>query len=201
MDNTTEQKILIAAREILMKSGFSGARMQAIADRAEISKSMLNYYFRSKEKLYQAVFLKEWITMMNGLQKAISGEGDLVEKLESFVKIYTKTLNENPELPMFILNEISAHGDKKQFELSYSGKLKQSFQQLIKQIELAKAKGEIVDFEPTHLIVNIVSMCIFPIMGKPVLQHLFSLDDDSLKAFLSQREKAISAFLKSAIIP
>ena len=146
MDNTTEQKILIAAREILMKSGFSCARMQAIADRAEISKSMLNYYFRSKEKLYQAVFLNEWSTMMNGLQKAISGEGDLISKLESFVKIYTKTLRENPELPMFILNEISAHGDKKKFQLSYSGKLKESFRQLIKQIEVAKDKGEIVHF-------------------------------------------------------
>ena len=55
-DSTTEEKILEAAKEVFMKYGLYGARMQDIADTAGINKALLHYYFRSKEKLFDAVW-------------------------------------------------------------------------------------------------------------------------------------------------
>ena len=48
----TEQRILDAAREVFSKSGLKGARMVEIAEKAGINRAMLNYYFRTKQKLY-----------------------------------------------------------------------------------------------------------------------------------------------------
>ncbi|MEO1434911.1 MAG: helix-turn-helix domain-containing protein, partial [Bacteroidota bacterium] len=56
MRSETENRILEIARSEFVKNGFSGTRMQAIADKAEINKAMLHYYFRSKEKLYREIF-------------------------------------------------------------------------------------------------------------------------------------------------
>ena len=53
---TTEEKIVKAAEEVFMEHGFDGARMQLIADKAEINKAMLHYYFRSKEVLFEKIF-------------------------------------------------------------------------------------------------------------------------------------------------
>ena len=52
----TESRILEAAKEVFIAKGFDGARMQEIADTAEINKALLHYYFRNKDKLFEAVF-------------------------------------------------------------------------------------------------------------------------------------------------
>ncbi len=52
----TERQIFDAALQVFARKGKDGARMQAIADRADINKAMLHYYFRSKDKLYEQVF-------------------------------------------------------------------------------------------------------------------------------------------------
>jgi AcrR family transcriptional regulator len=47
-----EEKILKAAQDIFIRYGFHGTRLQKIAATAEVNKSIIHYYFRSKEKLY-----------------------------------------------------------------------------------------------------------------------------------------------------
>ena len=56
INSNTEEKILEAAKEVFMKYGLYGARMQDIADTAGINKALLHYYFRNKEKLFDQVF-------------------------------------------------------------------------------------------------------------------------------------------------
>ncbi|MCB0293033.1 MAG: helix-turn-helix transcriptional regulator, partial [Calditrichaeota bacterium] len=55
----TERKIVEAASTVFLEKGKTGARMQAIADRAGINKALLHYYFRSKDRLYQEVFERQ----------------------------------------------------------------------------------------------------------------------------------------------
>ena len=50
-----EQLILAAAEIEFVRQGYRGATMQAIADRAELPKANIHYYFKSKKNLYQAV--------------------------------------------------------------------------------------------------------------------------------------------------
>ncbi|HEX2898201.1 MAG TPA: helix-turn-helix domain-containing protein, partial [Bacteroidia bacterium] len=52
----TEFRILEAARHIFQQKGFDGARMQEIADTAQINKGLLHYYFKSKDALFHKVF-------------------------------------------------------------------------------------------------------------------------------------------------
>ena len=65
----TEEKIIIAARNIFTKKGMNGARMQEIADEAGINKALLHYYYRNKEQLFFAVLLSfhlfSYISVLN----------------------------------------------------------------------------------------------------------------------------------------
>ena len=52
----TETEILNAAKEVFLQKGMAGARMQEIADKANINKALLHYYYRSKQLLFEAVY-------------------------------------------------------------------------------------------------------------------------------------------------
>ncbi len=54
-ESSTEEKIFKAAKDVFHRKGFDGTRMQEIADKANINMSMLHYYYRSKDKLFEKV--------------------------------------------------------------------------------------------------------------------------------------------------
>src|SRR5436190_24232698 len=105
-ETNTEELIKNTAREVFMQKGLDGARMQDIADKAGINKALLHYYFRSKDKLFEMIFMEEARKFMPRVATIMLSELTLFEKIEKFVGQYIDTLSQNPLLPIFILNEI-----------------------------------------------------------------------------------------------
>ena len=64
---TTKQTIMQGAREVFRSKGFAAARMQEIADTASINKAMLNYYFRSKQQLFEKIFDEKFSELFGGI--------------------------------------------------------------------------------------------------------------------------------------
>ena len=51
-----EQKIIEAAKATFLKKGFKDTNMSDIAAEVGLTRPAMNYYFRTKERLFQAVF-------------------------------------------------------------------------------------------------------------------------------------------------
>ena len=83
----TEAQILKAAREVFIAKGLDGARMQEIADHAGINKALLHYYFRTKEKLFEAVFREVASNLFPAMKQVLSAELGIKEKITFFVKV------------------------------------------------------------------------------------------------------------------
>jgi AcrR family transcriptional regulator len=77
---TTEQKILEAARQVFLKKGWNGARMQEIADEAGINKALLHYYYRSKDKLFEAVFNEIFTQFITKVSLVLLSDAPVKEK-------------------------------------------------------------------------------------------------------------------------
>ena len=107
----TEQKILDAAKKVFVVKGMTGARMQEIADEAGINKSLLHYYFRTKEKLFEAVFQSALGEFFPKVTSYMISDISLEDKIKVFVKEYSKVLQENPFLPSFIIGEVNRNPD------------------------------------------------------------------------------------------
>lgn len=103
----TEEIILEAAKKIFKLKGLDGATVQGIATEAGTTKSMVNYYFRSKEKLFGAVFQHEFKTFLSGIIGFINSDIPLYDKIVKIVELDTNKLSEFPQLPVFIVNEIN----------------------------------------------------------------------------------------------
>jgi TetR/AcrR family transcriptional regulator len=195
--NISEKKILEAAREVFLRKGFDGARMQDIADEAGINKSLLHYYFRSKDKLFEAIFRKAFEEFIPKIAEALSSDNTVFEKIEIFVNSYINMLRNNPYLPLFILGELHRNPGKIVDMIKNQGaKPEMFFYSLQKEI----MEGKIKPVDPRHLIVNMLAMCLFPFIGRPIIQgFLFNNDKESYDVFLEERKVEIPKFIYNSI--
>jgi len=192
----TENQILIAAREVFILKGFEGARMQEIADYAGINKALLHYYFRSKEKLFDAVFSEIAANLFPAMKQVIEAELGMKEKITFFVKMYLKTLLENPFIPAFIINTLNSNPDRFLNHIKKSGLNPMLLQ---KQIDDEAVLGLIRPMKAEHLLVNIISMCIFPFVARPIVQSMFEMTNEDYQRYLKSRENEIVDFVLKSI--
>jgi AcrR family transcriptional regulator len=193
----TEQTILKAAKKIFIQKGMDGARMQEIADEAGINKALLHYYFRSKDKLFEAIFQDAILKFIPGMMEMLQSDLPLFKKIEIFTGNYIDAFIENPFIPGFIMHELSRDPSKIAAMVKNSGVRPEAF---ISQINKEIETGSIVPIDPYHLIVNILSMCIFPFAARPILLNvLFRKDPDAYAGFIAQRKKEVPEFIINAI--
>ncbi|NVO01462.1 MAG: TetR/AcrR family transcriptional regulator [Bacteroidetes bacterium] len=194
---TTEENILEAAKKVFHKKGFDGARMQEIADEAGINKSLLHYYFRSKEKLFEAIFQDAFKQFLPKIGEALISNKSLFEIITLFVNAYIEMLIKNPYLPVFVVNEINRNPDKIIDIIKNSGVNPIKLESIIlSEIE----KGTIININPKHLIINILSMCVFPILTRPIITgFLFNNDTALVQEFIEERKSQVTSFVINSI--
>lgn len=196
-DENTEQRILTAARQVFTNKGLDGARMQEIADEAGINKALLHYYFRNKEKLFEAIFTEAVSTLLPNIIQALESKESFFDKIRIFTSQYVDLLVENPLIPSFVLNELTHHPQRIAKLIKDSG-----FNPMAFAIEIQQEidSGRIKPVKPIHLIVNMLAMCIFPFAARPIIQNILLNNDEQLfQEFIQQRKTEVSDFIINAI--
>jgi TetR/AcrR family transcriptional regulator len=195
---STELKIFEAAREVFQSKGLEGARMQEIADKAEINKSMLHYYYRSKEKLFEKVYQLSIIKVIPQIVSLLNEDLPLDQKIRNFTTRYLDIIKANPDIPLFVLHELNKNpGRLKTFMLNEVGKKVQPF---IKQLEEESRKGNTIDLPPDQILVNMMSMMIFPFIGRPVFQVIFNMTESEFEKFIEERHRLLPDFIVQSVI-
>lgn len=196
-DKNTEEKIIKAAEKVFIEKGMAGARMQEIADEAGINKALLHYYYRSKDKLFSIIFNVAIKTFAPNLISVFNSDEDFFVKLRNFVNAYLTIIEKNPHLPGFIIHEISNRPEKLQNIL---GHLNIDMNPILNDIEDEMKKGRIRKMNPQHLLINVISLCIFPVVAKPmILGILLKGDEEGYQTLLSERKEHIVEFVINSI--
>lgn len=194
----TEEKILNAAKKIFVEKGNDGARMQEIADEAGINKSLLHYYYRSKEKLFSAVFKFAFKKFAPDLMSIFQSDHDIFTKITKFVHSYIDIISKNPFIPLFIINEVNKKnaGFVGVF-IKNTGININIFEEIInKEIEA----GTINPVDHKQLIVNIIALCVFPFIGRPIIQKVvFEDNEKEYDNFLKSRKEEVSNLIINSI--
>lgn len=195
--DTTEEKILDAAKNVFLAKGMDGARMQEIADEAGINKALLHYYFRSKERLFEAIFSEIVKFAFPEISRIISSDEPVIDKIEKVVDAYLNLLLKHPFIPGFIMKELN-RDPSTLFKMI--GKFGFRPQSIVDALQGAMDRGEIIKMDPRHLAINIVSMCVFPFAARPIINYLiFNEDKQALEKFYSERAEVVKQFVINAI--
>lgn len=197
IDETTEQRILAAARKIFLTKGMDGARMQDIADEAGINKAMLHYYFRSKDKLFETIFEDIARHFIPRVTEIFQSEQSLFQKIETFCTAYIDQVRQTPYLPVFVLSEANKRPEalvKKMF-----GNNKLPLQLFFRDVQKEIEKGTIRSINPVQLFLHMLSMCVFPFVAKPMLEHVAGISKKQFDALMEERKKDVPAFIIASI--
>lgn len=187
---STENKILLAASKVFTEKGFSGTRTRDIAEEAGINLALLNYYFRTKEKLFEQVMKVKILLLFGQIIPIVTNEKtSLEEKIDLASVKYFDILTKNPNLPLFVLSEIQKKTSDIKSILPFDKVLKNSF--LIKQIQEKKS-----EINPFHFLINFISMTVFPFLGKPILQTFELMNDSEFQKFVEERKKFVPVWIK-----
>ncbi len=197
--DSTEQKIFDAAHTVFLQKGMDGAKMQEIADKAGINKALLHYYYRSKEKLYESVARAILGKAVPVVQQIIENELPLEEKIRRFIDFYISLISRNTFIPLFILTEINKHPDR--FIDHVLPKELPRPEVFFRQVEAEIAAGRIRPVKPQHLLVNMIAMCVFPFVGKPMIRIFLGMGPGEMKLFMEERKAQVTEFVLAALRP
>lgn len=197
---TTESKILVAARKVFQQKGMAGARMMEIAEEAGINKALLHYYFRSKEKLFLAIF-KESIEVMGEKINSVFEKGLPIEDtIKYFVDQYIDMLIEMPYLPGFVLYELNRNPKELIDTMMQSTKKPNPFP-LIQQLNIAIDAGKIRPINPLNFIINLLSLCVFPVIARPMIMGVLNITESEFEIIIRQRKTETTDFILNALRP
>jgi AcrR family transcriptional regulator len=200
-DTSAEERILAAAQAIFTQKGFAGTRMQEIADAAGINKAMLHYYFRSKEKLFRVVLTNAIQVIVPLIIEAISSDKDVLSKLEDLVSSHLAELLERPYLPLFVMHELSQNQGKFITDIFEKSSAQPVMLAFFQEIVAEADAGKIRKVDPIHLLMNTMSMIVFPFIARPMLAAVTGVDREMLMPILEQRKVHVIEFLRAALKP
>jgi TetR/AcrR family transcriptional regulator len=201
-EKSTEEQIFDAAQTVFVKKGFEGARMEEIAKEAGINKALLHYYYRTKEKLFKAIFTRVFNHFVPRIITFIESDAPLFSKIEFFIGTYIDLIMQNPYIPNFIISELNRNPDNIAEMLgNATGLVKdKAFKKFAELIHIEIKNGTIRPISPEHLIVNIIGLCIFPVISRPIIQGIiFENNKDDYKIFLESRKKEVTSFIINSI--
>jgi AcrR family transcriptional regulator len=193
---STEERILEAAKAIFHHKGFEGARMQEIADEAGINKALLHYYFRTKENLFDAVFKAAFREIFAKLFMTVDADISFENKLKNLISEYIGFLQKNSYIPGFILAEMNQNPEKI-INVFESAPVPPSM--LFDRMKKSMYDVKLEKIDARELFINVLALCIFPVVARPMLQNIFDFSDEQYDQFIEKRKETLPQLIMNTI--
>lgn len=197
-DKLTEEKIFEAATDVFVEKGMDGARMQDIADHAGINKALLHYYFRTKDKLFNAVFEMIAKRIFRKFAPVFDKNLTLEEKIRFFFKEHITFLQENPRLPGFLLNEVNRNPERIK-KLLKSVDFDMVWKNIYDQHEEELRRYNITKERMPQLMISMAAISVFPFAAKGILEGILGNLNIDFNDFMEERKEFAAEFVINAI--
>lgn len=194
----TAAKILNAAEEEFMEKGYGNAKMMSIAARAGVSHSMLHYYYRSKENLFQTVFKEKAQLLAEILEGIYNKDLSLKEIISQFIRKQFNLMMENDRFIWFIIDEL-IHNEENLMKVIdiVRPKLSDYLFWFNGLLEKETEEGHVRSISVRSLIMDIISLNASSFLCIPALKKL-SPELDLNEFLLGRREENVE-FIWNAI--
>lgn len=189
-ERDTEMRIKEVARKLFQEKGFAGTKTRDIAAAADINLALLNYYFRSKKKLFDMIMVESMQTFFSGILPIIQDEESTVnDKIVLLVDRYITMLSANPDVPTFIINEVRANPQDFAARIGVLEKVKSSV--FLRQFRDAQQSGEMPNVNPVHFMMNLLGLVVFPFIAAPMISTATGITRDDLLKIIEERKDLI----------
>lgn len=196
---TTREIILKTATDLFLKKGVDRVGVREIAAKANINLSLMNYYFKSKEKLLEIIFDNQIGSKAAELKKILESNTPLDVKIQKYSSAYTEILLDNPLLVSFVLSIIHRNSDNLK-SLQSVVNLYNS-EKFCNQLNAEVEAGRIRNVNPEQFYVSMISLIIFPFAIKELIVDRNKFKKKEYKQFIEDRKKLVADMLVQYLKP
>jgi len=199
LDANTESKIKAAAKRVFHNKGYAATRTRDIAEESGINLALLNYYFRSKKKLFDIIMFETMGGFMQNMGLVFNDEHTTLQrKVELIAENYINMFVEEPQVPLFILSEMRNDVDGLLERIPIRDLLMNSV--FIRQIHQEIKEGRMIEVNPLHFLMNLLSLVIFPFAGSPMISKIAHLSDKEREALMIERKRLIPIWINAMFL-
>lgn len=194
MHCSTEDKIKQAALQVFVQKGYANCSSREIAREAGMNVALVNYYFRSKSKLFTIIFESVMQEFLHSMVHVFSEERPLREKIRVLIEKEYEFLAKHPDIPLFIQTELSRNPEVISGILPILQKIEATG--IFKEAAALQVKGEMIKIDVLHITLIIMSNCQFPFIAKPLLKVIHQVNDETYTLYLkNHKEHAVNMVL------
>jgi len=196
--DSLEDVIITAARQLFMELGYVDTTMSQIAVKAGINRPTLHYYFRTKDKMFKAVYADLILAFAPKIEDILSEKSSFIDKVGKILDEYILILRKYPDLPWFILSETRR-------DIQYMQKMVKSLdfdkypKMAAKYLQDEMQKGHLKTVPIPVVFLTFYSQLIFPFVGKNIIISFFCENDDQFQSLITEWKKQILWQMKNLL--
>ncbi|MER0438071.1 TetR/AcrR family transcriptional regulator [Emticicia sp. W12TSBA100-4] len=200
IDHDTKEKILAAAEKVFHRNGFKGTRTTEIAQEAGISRTMLHYYYSTKEELFQEVMNNTLGVVFPHLARLMEQNLDLVQLVSLMIDTLCDLFEAKPTLPSFVVNIINESPDVVNMLAANSDDDFPHRLDVLLNAERQKGNNIESEFTGEDLMMNIYSLCATPYLGYIYIKTKENRTDEQMMELMRQRRQKIKNLMLKCLM-
>lgn len=194
-----ENKIINVAREVFIEKGYAETSMSEIATRVGINRPTLHYYFRTKDKMFQAVFNEIVSSIVPKVFDALMHKEKTVpERIGGIIDAYYTLFLDNPRLPMFIMREMNRDSEML-INTIQEIHVVDTILKALKSLQEEMDEGLLNKVPLQFIFYNFYSLLLMPFLTFDMSKKIFHTDEDSFRLMLSDWKQNIIAQMRNLL--
>lgn len=191
---TKEEEIINAAEEEFFRNGYDATSTAVIAKRAGVTHAMVNYYFRTKEKLFIQILDNHVYELLHALKPLMHVDGDFVRIVSDAACAIFDKLADDRRLPYLISDISRTHPD---FLLRYKDTVStvcgDSIKMHAQRLDQYIKDGVVSECSMADIYNTVLSLAMAPFFNLPLLENVVGYDASQVESYLaSRREEMVS---------
>lgn len=193
-DKGTENHIKETAKAVFFKEGRFNATTQEIADAAGVNRTLLHYYFRSREILLEKVLLEGQEVFRKKMKEHALTGLSFKEKISQLIDVWMDRVKEFPYLDSYLASQI--HNTNLWENLKMNDKeQRKNIADFFAELQEEMAAGRVAKMEPMQFLLNFISMVSYPVIMRPLMENSFFNSKKAYVQAMSERKEAILSTL------
>lgn len=193
---TKEEEILLAAEEEFLSNGYDACSTAVIAKRAGVTHAMVNYYFRSKEKLFVQILDNHVYELLHSLKPLMQADGNVAKVAIDAACVIFDEMNADRRFPYLISDVSRTHPEfLLRYKETFDTTCRDSLLKHADRLRNCIGQGLVKECTMRDIYHTIFTLTTSPFMSIPVMENMFNLKKEQIDDYLKERREEMVKIL------
>ena len=189
----TRDRIVEAALSLFADRGFDGTTTRQVAARAGVNLGLIQYYFGSKEKLWKDSVDRAFARLRTDLSDTIPDTPRDADQVAELIHVVTRFAARNAAFVRLMNDEGKRRGPRMRWFVDRHQR--PLFEAITGVLAAARARGLVIDAEPTHLYYALLGAVTMIFALAPECRRLTGADPTADDAMVRAHAETVTRML------